>query len=249
MNVAIHGNNSREEVISCLKQNSSIGVVDDIKNADVLISLGGDGTLLNTLSIVGSLEIPVLGVNLGRLGFLTCVSRDDIPQLADMLIKGAFTPVKRRVLKVSLSNEVFYALNEAAILRNENTSVISVEVLVDERPLNVYSGDGVIFATPTGSTAYSLSCGGPILLPSSDNFVVTPIASHTLTVRPLVLTGDAVIKATCSSDFKFTLDSRSFNLRADTPIVMQRADFSFVTMKLNEKSFFDTLGEKLSWGK
>jgi NAD+ kinase len=254
LKVAIHGEKMRQEVTTALSSGSSgkIEIVDNARSADILLSLGGDGTLLNTLPIVCDSEVPVLGINLGRLGFLTGLGKDDIPRLAELLIGGAFDYEKRQVLEITVKDSGYgplFALNEAAILRNENTSTISVEVRVSGRPLNIYSGDGVIFATPTGSTAYSMSCGGPILTPQADNIVITPVASHTLTVRPIVLTGNSVIHAYCPSSGKLTLDSRNYSIDAETIIDVRRADFSFVTMKPKGKEFFETLREKLSWGR
>jgi NAD+ kinase len=256
MNIIVFGEASRSEVIASLTSDKHISIVDDIASADMLISLGGDGTLLNTLSLVGSREIPVLGVNLGRLGFLTGATRNDIPSLATMLLDGEFTTVKRSVIAVDVEgglepqypNTARYALNEAAVLRDENTSTITVDVSVDNAPLNNYRGDGVIFASATGSTAYSLSCGGPVLPPEADNIIVTPIASHTLTVRPLVLTGNAVLRAECPTPCKLTLDARNYSLPSDTVITIKRAPFSFITMRHRDKDFFETLREKLSWG-
>ncbi|MDR2556599.1 MAG: NAD(+)/NADH kinase [Bacteroidales bacterium] len=307
MKIAVFGETLRSEVIASLTSDKRISIVDNVDYADVLLSLGGDGTLLNTLSVIGSREIPVLGVNLGRLGFLTGATRDDIPSLAAMLLNREFSTVKRSVLEVLLDNSSncgldsaiiagdcvrhcegearsnpvrnvlhrapdpaviadncvrhcegearsnpvrngLYALNEAAILRDENSSTISVAVFVDNLLLNNYHGDGVIFATPTGSTAYSLSCGGPVLPPEADNIVVTPIASHTLTVRPLVLTGNAVLRAECSVPCKLTLDARKYSLPAGTSITIKRAPFPFITMKPKGKEFFETLREKLFWG-
>ncbi|MDR1739909.1 MAG: NAD(+)/NADH kinase [Bacteroidales bacterium] len=243
----------RKEITAslCSCSQGRIDIVDDVHSADILLSLGGDGTLLNTLPVVGDSEVPVLGLNLGRLGFLTGVGKDDIPRLASLLIEGAFDYEKRQVLEISCSSfeQPLFALNEAAILRDENTSTVSVEVFVDNLLLNIYSGDGVIFATPTGSTAYSMSCGGPILTPQADNIVITPVASHTLTVRPIVLRGDSVINAVCPSVCKLTLDSRNYSIDAAANICIRRAGFSFVTMKPKGKEFFETLRDKLFWGK
>jgi NAD kinase len=318
MKIAVFGEALRGEVIASLMADKRISIVDDASAADVLLSLGGDGTLLDTLSIVGSRceiggsgvggssgvgsnsndsgcgsggdsggnggggrigcsgsdgvggssgdggnggarEIPVLGVNLGHLGFLTGATQNDIPSLAAMLLDGEFSTVKRSVLEVIIedgdaqredgSARREYALNEAAILRDENSSTISVDVSVDNVPLNNYRGDGVIFATPTGSTAYSLSCGGPVLPPEADNIIVTPIASHTLTVRSLVLTGNTILRAECSVPCKLTLDARNYSLTESAVITVKRAPFSFITMKHRNKEFFETLREKLSWGR
>ncbi|MDR0619516.1 MAG: NAD(+)/NADH kinase [Bacteroidales bacterium] len=255
MKIVVFGETLRNEVIDSLTCDKRISIVDDIDSADLLLSLGGDGTLLNTLPVIGSREIPVLGVNLGRLGFLTGATRNDISSLAAMLLNGEFSTVRRSVLEVCYSesnvqssNEIHYALNEVAILRDENSSTIPVDVFVNNLLLNNYRGDGIIFATPTGSTAYSLSCGGPVLPPEADNIVVTPVASHTLTVRPLVLTGNSVLHAKCSVACKLTLDARNFFLSTGAVITIKRAPFSFITMKLRGKEFFETLREKLSWG-
>lgn len=235
------------------------------KNIYFVLGLGGDGTILDTLSLVKDSGIPVLGVNLGRLGFLSGMGKKELPLLLENLKKEDFTRENRSVLELQLC-EPFqangiqsilnfpYALNEVAIFKCDTASLLSVKVSVNDMLLNTYYGDGVLFATPTGSTAYSLSCGGPILMPESENIIITPVASHTLTVRPFVLPSNSIVEIEVNNNdrglnqFKIALDSRIYTLTSPFRIVLKKADFSFTTLRLKDFSFFDTIRKKLMWG-
>jgi NAD+ kinase len=220
-----------------------------------LISIGGDGTLLDTITIIQDSEIPVLGINTGRLGFLSSVAAEEIPIALDALFSGNYTLDKRSLLELitpeGLFGSVNYALNELTVLKRDNSSMITISAYIDDMFLNTYWADGLIVATPTGSTGYSLSCGGPIISPGSKNLIITPIATHNLTVRPIVVPDISTIRLTISGrtqDFLVTLDSRSKPLSTSVELVIKKARFSVNLMYLGHKDFYKTIRNKLAWG-
>lgn len=225
-----------------------------IAKADYAISLGGDGTMLETLEYVRKSGIPVLGVNTGRLGFLATVYKEDFEKAIQLLIKEKFTLDKRELIeldKTTCFNEVNYALNEFTIHKKESSAMINIDTYVDGIFLNSYFADGLIVSTPTGSTAYSLSCGGPIMVPDSDNFIITPIAPHNLNVRPIVISNNKTLsfKVSGRSDsFNVSLDSRSQTIKNLSELVIKKADFRFNMINLEGQHFFETLRNKLLWG-
>jgi NAD+ kinase len=225
-----------------------------ISKADYVISLGGDGTMLETLEYVRKSGIPVLGVNTGRLGFLAAVYKEDFGKAIQLLIKEKFTLDKRELIeldKTTCFNEVNYALNEFTIHKKESSAMISIETYVNGVFLNSYFADGLIVSTPTGSTAYSLSCGGPIMVPDSDNFIITPIAPHNLNVRPIVISNNKTLnfKVSGRSDsFNVSLDSRSQTIKNQSDLQIKKADFKFNMINLEGQHFFETLRNKLFWG-
>ncbi|MES2516329.1 MAG: NAD kinase [Bacteroidota bacterium] len=225
-----------------------------IAKADYVISLGGDGTMLETLEYVRRSGIPVLGVNTGRLGFLATVFKEDFQKALQLLIKEKFTLDKRELIeldKTTCFNEVNYALNEFTIHKKESGAMINVDTFVDGVFLNSYFADGLIVSTPTGSTAYSLSCGGPIMVPDSDNFIITPIAPHNLNVRPIVISNNKTLsfKVSGRSDsFNVSLDSRSQTIKNQSELFIKKADFRFNMINLEGQHFFETLRNKLLWG-
>ncbi len=226
-----------------------------IAKADYVISLGGDGTMLETLEFVRNSGIPVLGVNTGRLGFLATVSKEDFVKAILLLTKEKFTLDKRELIELENSsnkfNQINYALNEFTIHKKESGAMINVDTYVDDIFLNSYFADGLIVATPTGSTAYSLSCGGPIMVPDSENFIITPIAPHNLNVRPIVISNHKKIsfKVSGRSDsFIVTLDSRSQIFKNNSELIINKADFRFNMINLEGQHFFETLRNKLFWG-
>ncbi len=226
-----------------------------IAKADYVISLGGDGTLLETLEFVRRSGIPVLGVNTGRLGFLATVYKEDFSSAIQQLIKEKYTLDKRELIVLENHSQEFhhvnYALNEFTIHKKESGAMIHVDTYVDGVFLNSYFADGLIVSTPTGSTAYSLSCGGPIMLPDSDNFIVTPIAPHNLNVRPIVISNHKTLsfKVSGRSDsFNVALDSRSQTVTQHSELVIKKADFRFNLINLEGQHFFETLRNKLLWG-
>lgn len=225
------------------------------KNIELFFTFGGDGTIVNSLLFVGDSQIPVVGVNTGRLGFLTGFSKDDIFEHLDSILNKECILSKRSVIEVMANNsEQFFpfALNDVTLSRKETTSMITVDSFVNDEFLNIFWGDGVIVSTPTGSTAYSLSCGGPIISPDNGNFVITPIAPHNLNVRPLVINDGVEIRLKVSSrvpQYSLSLDSRIIHIDTDIEIRIKKADFSIFLLLPKTGSFFETIRQKLLWGK
>jgi len=224
-------------------------------NADMVLSIGGDGTLLDTLSLVRDSGIPVLGINLGRLGFLSSISRDDIIPAIDMVMKGEYSLDQRTLLHLKTEEGLFgdinYALNELTVNRKNSTTLIVIHVYVDDVFLNSYWADGLIVATPTGSTAYSLSSGGPIVSPGSENFVITPLAPHNLTIRPIIVSDKSVIKIKVQGrdkNYLVSLDSKVDTINPDDELVISKAGFKFNLVKIENKDFYTTIRDKLKWG-
>lgn len=230
---------------------------EDLKreNVDFFFSFGGDGTILNALKFIQELEVPVIGVNTGRLGFLASFSKEDIFNHIDDIITKNMNFSKRSVLKVTSSGtpiDLPYALNDMSISRHETTSMITIETHINDQFLTYYWGDGLIISTPTGSTAYSLSCGGPIISPGNGILALTPIAPHNLNVRPIVLRDDIEITLKVDSrvpQYSVSLDSRLYHMKNDDVITVKKADFQLILMHPKDLSFFETLRQKLLWGK
>lgn len=225
------------------------------KKVDLFFTFGGDGTIVNSLLFVQDLEIPVVGVNTGRLGFLASFSKEEVFLELDEIIRGEVKISRRSVIEVVSPNKSMffpYALNDITISRKETTAMITVESYINGEFLNVFWGDGVIISTPTGSTAYSLSCGGPIITPNNENFVITPIAPHNLNVRPLILNDDVEIRLKVESrvpQYSLSLDSRLIHMETDVEIVLRKARFQILLVLPNNLSFFETIRQKLLWGK
>lgn len=239
------------EVLDCFNRRDLLP-----KDVDLLLSIGGDGTLLDAVPLVGDSGIPILGINMGRLGFISSVAKEEIPQTIHQILNGHYTSEARTLLELVSPNNVFgdvrYALNEINIIRNPEHSLLSIKVFVDDVYLNTYWGDGILLATPTGSTAYSLSAGGPILTPNSHCFVITPIAAHNLTVRPIVIPDDSVVRIQVEGrerKFVFSMDSRACALDTSVELVVRKAEFSINTVRMEGTDFFSTIRNKLSWGK
>ncbi|MGP1502022.1 NAD kinase [Bergeyella cardium] len=224
------------------------------KGVDIFFTFGGDGTIVNSLLFIEDTEIPVVGVNTGRLGFLASFTKEEIFKQLDEVLRGDINISKRSVIEVVQPKGDFfpYALNDITISRRETTSMITVDSQLDDEFLNIFWGDGLIVSTPTGSTAYSLSCGGPILSPDNKNFVVTPIAPHNLNVRPLVVSDSVELKFKVSSrvpQYSISLDSRLIHLDTDTEIVIRKASFKMKLIQPKHLNFYDTIRQKLLWGK
>lgn len=223
---------------------------------DLLISIGGDGTILRAITFVKDLEIPIVGINTGRLGFLATIPMNTIQKAMDEIFEGNYRISKRSLLSIKLDAEntaldLDFALNEIAVSRKNTTSMISVETWLDKEYLTSYWADGLIVSTPTGSTGYSLSCGGPVIIPESDSLVLTPIAPHNLNARPLVISSDKVIKLKVSGredQHLVSLDSRINTLENNTTITIQKASFYIHMIELKEDGFLETLRKKLLWG-
>lgn len=223
--------------------------------ANFAVSLGGDGTFLGTAAQVGNKEIPIIGVNTGRLGFLADVARDGISEAFESLRHGEYYIERRSLLNVKASMEPFinypYALNEVAVLKHDNSSMISIDAYIDDTYLATYQADGLLVSTPTGSTGYSLSVGGPIIAPTSHTVVITPVAAHSLNVRPIVLDDNITIKLAVRSrnhNFLTSIDGRSQSCSELTTLKIRKAPYSIFVVKKNNTQFFDTLRNKLMWG-
>jgi NAD+ kinase len=226
-----------------------------ISEAQFVISIGGDGTLLDTIAFVRDSGIPVLGINTGRLGFLTGLEKSDLQQAIDDLLKNAYTLDKRSLLllesNIPLFNGINYALNDFVIHKKETSSMITVHTFINGEFLNSYWADGLIISTPTGSTGYSLSCGGPIIFPRSASFVITPVSPHNLNVRPIIVPDDNVISFEIEgrgSTFLVSLDSRSETISSSIEMAVRKADFTINLVRLNQENYLDTLRNKLMWG-
>ena len=222
------------------------------KSVQLLISIGGDGTFLDTIPLIRDSEIPVAGLNFGRLGFLTLIDAEHLEQTFDDLCSKNYDIERRSLLNIRSENTIYepFALNDMTF-RSEKFGLLHVDVFVDGKFLNTYLGDGLIIATPTGSTAYSLSCGGPILLPENRNFILTPIASHTLTVRPLIIPDTSKIEVRIVGNepqFRATMDSRRFTFHGEQTFHIEKAPFFIHTIRLRNHHFFDTIRTKLMWG-
>lgn len=223
-------------------------------NPDILLCIGGDGTILDSVSILGNSDTPTLGINTGRLGFLSSIAREEIAIAVKAILAKDYTIEKRSLLCLKtprLFEGSNFALNELTVMKKESSSMITVHTFIDGQYLNSYWADGLIIATPTGSTAYSLSCGGPILVPGVPNIIITPISPHNLNVRPIVIRDDSEIKLKIEGrddKFMLALDSRSVGLSNDTEIVIKKASFYFHLAKLNTDNFYHTLRNKMMWG-
>lgn len=220
-----------------------------------LFSIGGDGTLLETVTLVRDSEVPVMGINTGRLGFLSSISAHEIDPAVDALLKGKYSLDKRTLLELEVKGSYFsecrFALNEIAVQKTDSSSMVTIHASLNGKFLNTYWADGLIVATPTGSTAYSLSCGGPIVMPDSDNCVITPVAPHNLNVRPVIISSNDVVSLEIESrspNYRVSLDSRSENIPSSVKLKIKKADFLISLIKLNDHDFLSTLRNKLNWG-
>lgn len=225
---------------------------------DMLITVGGDGTFLRSITYIRNSNIPILGLNVGRLGFLANVQKDKIEEAVQSLVNKNYKIIDRSLLQVRTIPEMEeltnfnISLNEVTIVRKNSTSMITVETHLDDEFLTSYWADGLIVATPTGSTGYSLSCGGPVISPTSKNIILTPIAPHNLTARPLVIPDDTKIELKVVGREQYallSLDSRVITIPNNTKLFIKKADYTIKTIQLQNQSFLKTLREKLLWGK
>jgi len=224
-------------------------------NPDFVITIGGDGTILNTLELIREHQIPVAGINTGRLGFLAGVPANESVALINDIEKGHYAIDSRTVLQLEYKQTLFggvqYALNDFVLHKKDNSSMITIHTYLNGEFLNSYWSDGLIVSTPTGSTGYNLSCGGPILYPTSASLVITPIAPHNLNVRPIILNDSNVISFEVEGrgeSFLATLDSRSESIGKNIPLAIRKADFTFKLMRFNNENYLTTLRQKLMWG-
>ncbi|MEP6626709.1 MAG: NAD kinase [Ginsengibacter sp.] len=228
---------------------------NDLEEIDFIISLGGDGTLLDAVTFVGDKGIPILGINYGRLGFLASIVRDEIHLAIKALVKRTFMIDKRSLVHLDANMPLFkgvcYALNEFTIHKKDTSPMIKIHTYLNGEFLNTYWADGLIVATPTGSTGYSLSCNGPVVFPDSASFVITPVSPHNLNIRPLVVPDDSVISFEVegrTDGFLCTLDSRREIATKEVLLAIRKEVFSINLIRLNENNFLQTLRNKLSWG-
>lgn len=224
---------------------------------DYFFSIGGDGTILKAVAFVADLNIPIVGVNTGRLGFLATIQKEEITHSLNKILDGEYVISERTLLTVeteSLKEDIGplnFALNEIAVNRHNTSSMIQVETWINNNYLTSYWSDGLIVATPTGSTGYSLSCGGPIIEPSAKNFLLTPIAPHNLSARPLVVPDTASLCLKISgreNTFLLALDSRTTTIESNSEVIIKKAPFTIKLLQLHEDSFIQTLRKKLLWG-
>ena len=223
---------------------------------DFALSLGGDGTFLTTASLVGHLDISILGINCGHLGYLAEVQTESLENVLEQLVNNNYTIEQRRMLEVSCQYEGKivspYALNEVAILKSGLSSMITVDVRLNGEPLHNYKSDGLLIATPTGSTAYNLSAGGPLLDPHVNAIILTPVATHSLNIRPLVVLDDSQIDVKISSrngNFLLSVDGRSQVLNQDIQLHVERSQRTIKLVRINGQTFMQSLKDKLNWGK
>jgi NAD+ kinase len=227
----------------------------DLYDARLVVSLGGDGTLLETVSLVGARQIAVIGINVGRLGFLATVPPERIADMITALEDGKYRIDERSMLVLESDTDIFdgqnFGLNDFTITKTDTSSMITVHSYLNGEFLNSYWADGLIVSTPTGSTGYSLSCGGPVLVPHSQNFILTPVSPHNLNVRPLVVEDTSVLSfevKSRSNSFLVSLDARSHVVDASVRLTARKAPFAARLVKMLDDNFFDTLRNKLSWG-
>jgi NAD+ kinase len=228
---------------------------EELFDAGLVVSMGGDGTLLETISHIGKRQIPTIGVNVGRLGFLATVSPERIADMITALENNQFRIDERTLVEVESNIDLFeglnFGLNDFTITKTDTSSMITVHTYLNQEFLNSYWADGLIVSTPTGSTGYSLSCGGPVLMPHSQNFIITPISPHNLNVRPLIVEDTAVVKLEVrsrSNNFLVSLDARSRIVDENTQLTVRKAGFTARLIKMKDDSFLNTLRSKLSWG-
>lgn len=223
---------------------------------DLMITIGGDGTLLRSITYVRDLGIPIMGINTGRLGFLATLKQEMLNSELNKILFGEYDIKERSLLEVSVNNKTNfsdfnYALNEVSVGRKNTTSMIEIKTVLDGEYLNTYWADGLIISTPTGSTGYSLSCGGPIMSPSSQTFSITPIAPHNLNARPLIISDETIIELSVKGreeSHLLSLDSKIISLENNTVIKIKKASFKIKLASLQNNSFYKTLRNKLLWG-
>ena len=226
----------------------------NISIIDYIISFGGDGTLLNTVSLIGKSETKILGVNIGKLGFLSYDVSEVFEQIIEQIIKSNYTLEKRSLVSISNKKEIIkksFALNEISVIKKDSSSMIKIHCYINNKFICTYWSDGLIISTPTGSTGYSLSCGGPILAPDTKNLIITPISPHNLSLRSIIIADDSKIKLKIENqgyNFLVSMDSRSYTFKGEQELIIKRAPFKANLIHPNNFDFFATLRKKLNWG-
>ena len=242
-----------------LKKNKSIIIEEKIKTYtkidetfDFVLAIGGDGTILESAKLIGKMSTPIIGLNKGRLGFLANSNTDDINQILSNIKLSKFQISERTIIMGIVNGIEYNALNEISVSRKNTTSLITIETKLNEQFLNTYWADGLIVSTPTGSTGYSLSCGGPIIMPESKNLVLTPIAPHNLNARPLVIPDDKEISISIESredQYFISIDSEIISASVNSEIVISKANQKLNMVEFDDNSFIKSLKDKLMWGK
>lgn len=242
-----------------LKKNKSIIIEEKIKTYtkidetfDFVLAIGGDGTILESAKLIGKISTPIIGLNKGRLGFLANSNTDDINQILSNIKLSKFQISERTIIKGIVNGIEYNALNEISVSRKNTTSLITIETKLNQQFLNTYWADGLIVSTPTGSTGYSLSCGGPIIMPESKNLVLTPIAPHNLNARPLVIPDDKEISISIESredQYFISIDSEIISASVNSEIVISKANQKLNMVEFDDNSFIKSLKDKLMWGK
>lgn len=228
---------------------------DNLRSLQLFFSLGGDGTLLESVTHIGRTGVPIFGINTGRLGFLATVSREEMEGAMEMIFRSEYSIDQRSLLRLDSNQDLFngfnFALNDFTVVKKDTSSMITVHTFIDGEFLNSYWSDGIIVATPTGSTGYSLSCGGPLVFPRSGNFVITPVSPHNLTVRPIVVSDESEITFRVegrSKKFLVSLDSRVATVDESVKLKVKKADIRVNLVELKGHHYFQTLRQKLNWG-
>lgn len=230
-------------------------LTNDNFTCDYALSIGGDGTFLNTAAHVGNKNIPILGINIGHLGFLADIPSEKMLDAVRSLLAGELNVEDRTLLKVQSSDGTHfqcpYSLNEMSILKQDSSSMLSIHTTLNGEPVHTYQADGLLVSTPTGSTAYSMSVGGPIVVPQAGTFILSPVASHSLTVRPLIVPDNWIIDLEVKSrtkSYQLAMDGRTVILNESTHLRISKADFTIKVLKQPNHTFFDNLKNKLMWG-
>ena len=245
-----------KDTISLPPGTTTFSLAEDLtEEIEFIISLGGDGTLLDTVTLVREKDISIMGINFGRLGFLASIGQDEIKTAVQAIAKRSFIVDKRTMIHLDADLPLFgnvpYALNEFAIHKRDTAAMIKIHTYLNGEFLNTYWADGLIVATPTGSTGYSLSCGGPIVFPESGSFVITPVAPHNLNVRPIIVPDDNVISfevESRSENIICAMDSRREIVGKNVSLAVKKENFSISLLRLSENSFLQTIHNKLTWG-
>jgi len=222
---------------------------------DLSLSIGGDGTFIENVKFIRDSQVPILGINTGRLGFLSNTSKNNIAESIDLIIEKKYTLQKRSLIRVDTADNIFgednFAINEITLQKKDTSSMIRVHASLGEKYLNSYWADGVIVSTPSGSTAYNLSCGGPIITPGCQVHILTPIAPHNLNVRPIVVPDHMNIKLKIEGrnrSYLISLDGKSHSIKQDEEVIIQKADYMINVIKFDDNNFLDTIRNKMNWG-
>lgn len=247
-----------QSFIEAVPEASDLDQVDSFEGAeiDTVITMGGDGTILKAVNLIGPQEIPIMGINMGRMGFLATIENRLAGQAIKQLARGMYTVESRSMIYLETDQDIFsgkrFALNDFTLHKRDTSSMVTIHTYINGDYLTSYWADGLIVATPTGSTGYSLSCGGPIVFPNSGNFIITPVAPHNLNVRPIVISDTSVISFEIegrSTNFLCTLDSRYETVTSESQLAVRKCDFHTRLILPDNFSFLRTIHEKLTWGK